>query len=51
MDQGEKTAFKHFSINKREIEVSKSKHKAFVSSVKKVVAKNTRGAHKRRGQI
>lgn len=45
---GGKTAFKHFSINKRTMEVSMKKHKAFVSAAKLGIAKNTRGAQKRR---
>lgn len=44
----EKTAFKHFSVNKRGMEVSIKKHNAFVSAMKLGVAKNTRGALKKR---
>ena len=44
----EKTAFKHFLVNKRGLEVSMKKHKAFVSAAKLGVAKNTRGAQKKK---
>ncbi len=42
------SAFKFFSVNKRGFEVSMKKHKAFVASVKRGMAKNTRGAEKKR---
>ncbi len=47
-EKNDKTAFKHFSVNKRAIEVSMKKRTALISAAKTGVAKHTRGAQRKR---
>ena len=44
----EKTAFKNFAINKANAHASVKKHKAYISAAKTGIAKNTRGAQKKK---
>lgn len=46
--QNPKTAFKNFSINRKDVKVSVKKQKALISNVKSAVAKHTRAAHRKK---